>query len=122
MNFFGLDAKDFEECGDLTRLVVLGGKSELGVIERKASGDNEEQRNDHPASEQFIYMLEGTAKIQVGDEVKVIEPEQAIYIPFDTFHSIAALTDIRYVAFYAPPRASSIRDFQSGRKAVYPGG
>lgn len=121
MSFFELNEEDFETRGALTRLVVMGGKSEAGIIERKADGREEELRNDHPDSEQFIYMLEGKAQIQVVDEVSIVGPSQLIYIPFDTPHSVSPLTDIRYVTFYAVPRASSVRDLNNGRKAVYPG-
>lgn len=124
MNFYDLDPEDFEVCrdGELTRLVVLGGNSELGVIKRKAGKETGALINPHPGSEQFIYMLEGKARIQIGEESKVVEAEQLAYVPFDTPHSITPLTDLRYVTFYAPIRPKSLMDKKNGRKAVFTGG
>lgn len=123
MSFYELKDDDFEVCGDLTRLVVVSETSEFGDIKRKASSEapdpEAELTNDHPLAEQFVYMLEGSARIRIGDDTHIVDAGQAVFIPKNTPHSIAAETDMRYVTFYAPSRASSIKDAANGRFAVY---
>jgi len=40
--------------------------------------DTEEERSSHDGQE-FIYVLEGTMEVRLGNEVHVLEPEDAIY-------------------------------------------
>jgi mannose-6-phosphate isomerase-like protein (cupin superfamily) len=42
----------------------------------------------HPQTEEIYYILEGTARMQIGDEVRSVGPGDAIAIPPGAIHTI----------------------------------
>src|SRR5690349_12843300 len=42
----------------------------------------------HPLTEEIYYILEGRGRMQIGDEVEIVEPGDAIAIPPGEIHTI----------------------------------
>jgi quercetin dioxygenase-like cupin family protein len=56
----------------------------------------------------MIYLLEGKAKFRLGDEEREIGAGQAIHVEPNLVHQVDALTAIRYLGIYSPPREALI--------------
>jgi len=59
----------------------------------------------HPLTEEIYYLLEGTARIQVGEEMRDIGPGDAIAIPPGAVHQITNIGEntLRFLCCCAPP-------------------
>lgn len=60
-------------------------------------------RHYHRLSEEFYFMLEGSAEMEVGGETRGIEPGDAVLIPAGVWHRITAASNIRFLCCCAPP-------------------
>lgn len=61
------------------------------------------QRHYHRASEEFYYVLSGTGKMTIGDEVRDVSGGDAILIPPGAWHTITAAEELRFLCCCAPP-------------------
>lgn len=104
MGFYDLRDVDAKQMEGYTRRVVVGKNLMLVYVEREAGSTTE---HSHP-NEQMIYLLEGKAKFRLGDEEREIEAGQAIHVEPDQVHQVDALTPIRYLGIYSPPREEII--------------
>jgi mannose-6-phosphate isomerase-like protein (cupin superfamily) len=48
----------------------------------------------HPQTEEIYYILEGRGRMQIGDEVEIVEPGDAIAIPPGAIHTIQNVGDV----------------------------
>lgn len=48
----------------------------------------------HPRAEEIYYILEGTGRMQIGDELRDVGPGDAIAIPPGAIHQITSTSDI----------------------------
>lgn len=60
-------------------------------------------RHHHAASEEFYFILEGRALIEIDGESREVGPGDAILIPPGSRHRITARTDTRFLCCCAPP-------------------
>lgn len=60
-------------------------------------------RHHHKLSEEFYYLLEGEGVMEINGEVRDVGPGDAILIPAGAWHSIQALTAMRFLCACAPP-------------------
>lgn len=60
-------------------------------------------RHYHKNSEEFYFILEGTALMEVDGESREVGPGDAILIPPDAWHQIAAKSGLRFLCCCAPP-------------------
>ncbi len=61
------------------------------------------QRHYHRKSEEFYFILTGTAEMEVDGEQRQVGPGDAILIPPGSWHQISAITDLRFLCCCAPP-------------------
>lgn len=61
------------------------------------------QRHYHKVSEEFYYLLEGTALMEIDGESREVNPGDAILIPPGAWHQITATTDLLILCCCAPP-------------------
>lgn len=61
------------------------------------------QRHHHKLSEEFYYLLEGTAEMEIDGARREVGAGDAILIPAGAWHQITALTDMRMLCCCAPP-------------------
>lgn len=73
----------------------------LGVIEK----GNGALPHAHPGIEQVCYLLEGTARAQVGDESADMVAGDCCYFPADIPHvfTVTSETPARLLVIYTPP-------------------
>jgi mannose-6-phosphate isomerase-like protein (cupin superfamily) len=59
----------------------------------------------HPQTEEIYYILEGTGRMQVGEETRVVGPGDAIAIPPGSVHQITNTGDglLKFLCCCAPP-------------------
>ncbi len=83
----------------------------LGVLEPGGVAE----RHSHDAQEQVMYILEGRARIEVGDTVKEeVGPGTACFFPMGMPHRVQALTPMKTLVIYAPPleRSTAAQPFR----------
>ena len=61
------------------------------------------QRHYHIHSEEFYFLLEGLAQMEVDGCIKNVGPGDAILIPPGDRHQITAQTQLRFLCCCAPP-------------------
>jgi mannose-6-phosphate isomerase-like protein (cupin superfamily) len=60
-------------------------------------------RHYHKLSEEFYFLLDGTARMEIDGESREVAPGDAILIPAGARHQITAKTDLRFLCCCAPP-------------------
>ena len=60
-------------------------------------------RHYHKLSEEFYFLLAGTARMEIDGETQDVGPGDAILIPAGAWHQITAKTDLRFLCCCAPP-------------------
>ena len=60
-------------------------------------------RHYHKLCEEFYFLLEGTARMEIDGETCVVGPGDAILIPAGARHQITAQTKLRFLCCCAPP-------------------
>ena len=61
------------------------------------------ERHHHKITEEFYFILEGTACMEVGGTVRDVGPGDAILIPAGAPHQITAKDNLRFLCCCAPP-------------------
>ena len=65
--------------------------------------DGATQRHYHRASEEFYFILEGSAEMELDGETRRVGPGDAVLIPAGAWHTIVALSPLRMLCCCAPP-------------------
>lgn len=60
-------------------------------------------RHYHKLCEEFYFLLEGTAQMEIDGDICVVGPGDAILIPAGARHQITAQTKLRFLCCCAPP-------------------
>jgi mannose-6-phosphate isomerase-like protein (cupin superfamily) len=60
-------------------------------------------RHYHKLCEEFYFLLEGTAQMEIDGDTCVVGPGDAILIPAGARHQITAQTKLRFLCCCAPP-------------------
>ena len=63
------------------------------------------QRHYHRISEEFYFILEGTGRMEIDGEERIVGPGDAILIPPGAWHQIMAVETLRFLCCCAPPYA-----------------
>lgn len=100
MPFYDLKELDAKQLPGYLRRVLTGKNLMLVYVEREAGSV---QEHSHP-NEQMVYLLEGRGRFRVGGEEREVEAGQVAHIPADVPHRLEALTPVRYLGIYSPPR------------------
>ena len=61
------------------------------------------QRHYHKIAEEFYFILEGRAAMEIDGETRAAVPGDAILIPPGAWHTIAAEEALRFLCCCAPP-------------------
>ena len=61
------------------------------------------ERHHHKICEEFYFLLEGTALMEVDGETREVGPGDAILIPAGAWHQITATEPLRFLCCCAPP-------------------
>ena len=91
-----------------TRLVsaALNGAQKMEVIVAEVERGAGVSVHAHPGMEQAQYFLEGTARVEIEDEVYHVGPGDMCFFPEGVFHSITVTSDrMKVLVIYAPPYA-----------------
>jgi mannose-6-phosphate isomerase-like protein (cupin superfamily) len=60
-------------------------------------------RHYHKLCEEFYFLLEGTAQMEIDGETRAVGPGDAILIPAGARHQITAKSKLRFLCCCAPP-------------------
>lgn len=60
-------------------------------------------RHYHQLCEEFYFLLEGTARMEIDGETRDVGPGDAILIPAGARHQITATSRLRFLCCCAPP-------------------
>jgi mannose-6-phosphate isomerase-like protein (cupin superfamily) len=60
-------------------------------------------RHYHKLCEEFYFLLEGTAQMEIDGQSRDVGPGDAILIPAGARHQITAQTNLRFLCCCAPP-------------------
>jgi mannose-6-phosphate isomerase-like protein (cupin superfamily) len=61
------------------------------------------QRHYHRISEELYFILDGTGRMEIDGEVRIVGPGDAILIPPGAWHQITAEERLRFLCCCAPP-------------------
>ncbi len=88
MPFFKIPEMDVTrpELGRAEMRTVAGEFMKVGHVTYQA-GDGPPP-HFHPNEEQFLYMLDGRMRMQVGDETRTVGPGDLVHIPRNAVHGI----------------------------------
>jgi mannose-6-phosphate isomerase-like protein (cupin superfamily) len=60
-------------------------------------------RHSHKVSEEFYFLLEGEATMEIDGDTAHVRSGDAILIPAGAWHTIRAITHLRFLCCCAPP-------------------
>ena len=63
----------------------------------------------HNVKHESMYCLHGRGEILLGDEIKILEPGEAVVIPPLTHHRITALSDLEVIEVSTPELDDVVR-------------
>ncbi|MDD9739789.1 cupin domain-containing protein [Marinovum sp. SP66] len=65
----------------------------------------------HPGIDQFCWILEGRAEVEISDMTRVIGPGESCFFPAGLAHTFTAIGDepVRVLICYAPPYGEGAR-------------
>jgi mannose-6-phosphate isomerase-like protein (cupin superfamily) len=75
------------------------------LAEARVQAGGSTQRHYHRLSEEFYFILEGTARMEIDGATRQVGPGDAILIPAGAWHTIAAEEPLRFLCCCAPPYA-----------------
>ena len=78
----------------------------LGVVAKGGGA----LKHSHPGIEQACYVLEGRARVEVGDDyVDELGPGDTVFFPADVPHVFTTISDtpVKVLVIYAPPYAET---------------
>jgi quercetin dioxygenase-like cupin family protein len=78
----------------------------LGVVTKGGGA----LKHSHPGIEQACYVLEGRARVEVGDDyVDEVGPGDTVFFPANVPHVFTTISDepVRVLVIYAPPYAET---------------
>ena len=73
------------------------------LAEARLPAGRSTDRHYHKLSEEFYYLLEGAAQMEVDGDTREIGPGDAVLIPAGAWHQITAVNDLRFLCCCAPP-------------------
>ena len=73
------------------------------LAEATMSAGQSTERHYHKICEEFYFLLEGTAVMEIDGETRDVGPGDAILIPPGARHEITAKSDLRFLCCCAPP-------------------
>ena len=77
----------------------------MSVIEERVSPGGAEVRHVHSSSQQFFYVLSGTATLEISGEIHQVEAGSGIHVPPGTPHQLnnQGDSDLRFLVISQPP-------------------
>ena len=73
------------------------------LAEATMTAGQKTDRHHHKLCEEFYFLLEGTALMEIDGETREVGPGDAILIPAGSRHQIAAKSSLRFLCCCAPP-------------------
>jgi mannose-6-phosphate isomerase-like protein (cupin superfamily) len=73
------------------------------LAEARLPAGSSTQRHHHKISEEFYYLLEGSAVMEIDGRTREVGAGDAILIPPGAWHQITARTGLRMLCCCAPP-------------------
>ena len=73
------------------------------LAEAQVPAESSTQRHYHRLSEEFYFILEGTGRMEINGLSRDVRAGDAILIPAGAWHTIGAITDLRFLCCCAPP-------------------
>ena len=72
---------------------------------RVAPGDKVRPAHSHPNGEEVIYIIRGTGRVLVGDQVQPVRPGTTVLFPQGVVHMLhnTGNDEMKVVCFFAPP-------------------
>jgi mannose-6-phosphate isomerase-like protein (cupin superfamily) len=72
---------------------------------RVAPGDKCRPAHVHPNGDEVIYIVEGTGRVLVGEDVRSVSPGTAVLFPRGVVHMLhnSGAVEMKVVCFFAPP-------------------
>jgi quercetin dioxygenase-like cupin family protein len=86
------------------------GATQLEVVLGTVKKGGGALKHSHPGIEQVCYVLEGRARVEIGDEpVGELGPGDAVFFPADVPHVFTTVSEepVKVLVIYAPPYAET---------------
>jgi mannose-6-phosphate isomerase-like protein (cupin superfamily) len=87
---------------------------------RVAPGDKVRPAHSHPNGEEVIYIIAGTGRVLVGDDVSPVRAGTAVLFPQGVVHMLhnTGTEEMKVVCFFAPP--TSLDNYRMHEEIDFP--
>ncbi len=95
------DGSTIRSLLDLSNAPVKG----QSLAEATVPAGTQTERHYHKLSEEFYYIMEGRALMEIEGQEQEVGPGDAVLIPAGQWHQIRGLDEVRFLCCCAPPYA-----------------
>jgi quercetin dioxygenase-like cupin family protein len=87
---------------------------------RVAPGDRVRPAHSHPNGEEVIYIISGSGRVLVGEDVRSISPGTVVLFPRGVVHMVHNTSDeeMKVVCFFAP--ATNLENYRMHEEVDFP--
>jgi quercetin dioxygenase-like cupin family protein len=87
---------------------------------RVAPGDRVRPAHSHPNGEEVIYIITGSGRVLVGEDVRAISPGTVVLFPRGVVHMVHNTSDeeMKVVCFFAP--ATNLENYKMHEDVDFP--
>jgi uncharacterized cupin superfamily protein len=87
---------------------------------RVAPGDKVRPAHSHPNGEEVIYIIRGSGRVLIADEVHVVEPGSVALFPQGAVHMLHNTSgqEMQVVCFFAPP--TNLENYEMHEEVDFP--
>jgi quercetin dioxygenase-like cupin family protein len=98
---------------------IAAGHCSACVI-RIAPGDRVRPAHSHPNGEEVIYIIRGSGRVLVGEDVQAIRAGTAVLFPRGVVHMVhnTGAEEMKVVCFFAPP--TSLENYRMHEEVDFP--
>ena len=100
-----MSATNVHEAKSWFDVLETAKRCQTAVMTLRPGQESGEKQNEHPQSEQVLYVVDGQVEAEVGDERMTLNAGDSVIVPVNVEHRFTNRSDRPAVTFnvYAPP-------------------
>ena len=101
-----MDVRNIGDRHDWFEVLHTGERLQTAVMDLEpGGGESGEKGNEHPASEQVLFVVEGEVEAQVGDDTRTLRAGDSVVVPRGAPHRFTNRSSrrARTLNIYGPP-------------------
>jgi mannose-6-phosphate isomerase-like protein (cupin superfamily) len=100
-----MNTRNVADAGGWFRVLQTGERTQTAVMDLAPGEESGEKANEHPDSEQVLYVVDGEIVAEIGEETRTMRAGDVVIVPRGTPHRFSNLADrpARTLNIYGPP-------------------